>query len=318
MNLLLALLQALLLLALAPLLQGVIKQTKAWLQGRQGPPILQPYRDLRKFFWKETVVSDQSTWLSRATPYIYFTATLAAGLLLPTVAVQAPLPMAGDLIVLLGLLAAARFWLATASLDSSSHFGGMGASRELALAVFVEPALLLGALALLVPHGTLSVGAGVQAQLAAESPLGPAQGLALLAMLVVMCAETGRIPIDNPDTHLELTMFHEGMLLEFSGRHLGLLTWAAEVKQLIILTLVTDLFLPWGAFDPTSIATPAPVVRLLLAGLLYLVKLGALGVLLALIETLLAKVRILKVPEVLGSSVVFSLLALLAGFVFRG
>lgn len=309
--LLFSVVQVILLLVFAPFLQGVIKQAKAWLQGRQGPPIMQPYRDLRKWFWKETVVSEQTSWLSRGTPYVYLATALLAGLLLPTVLVQAPLPRIGDYIVLLGLLAMGRFWLSAAALDSASHFGGMGASRELALAVFVEPALLLGVLVMLLPHATTSVGSGAVGALAAEGGLGPAQGLALLSMLVVMSAETGRIPIDNPDTHLELTMFHEGMLLEFSGRHLALLTWGTEIKQLVILSLVADVFLPWGV--------PAAWGAAALLGLsLYIVKVLVLGLFLALVETALAKVRILKVPEVLGSAVVLSLLALLASYVFRG
>lgn len=309
MNLNLALLGISIGLALiaAPLLNGVIKTTKARLQNRRGPGLLQPWFDIWKYLGRESVVSQHASWLFRLAPYVYFGAHLAAAGLLPTILTASPLGGVGDVIVLVGLLALARFFLALAALDTASNFGGMGTSRELAFAALVEPALLLALFALAIPAGSTALGALVE-----DGGFSVSRIIAMGALFIVAIAETGRIPVDNPDTHLELTMAHEGMLLEYSGRPLGLLLWATHIKQLVVLSLLAALFFPWGlGRDLTAIS--------LLVGLLtYLTKLGLLGLALALVETTNVKLRIFRVPELLGAASLLGLLAVASIYLIGG
>ena len=306
MDLVLLPLQIVLLLAFAPLLQGGIKTLKARWQGRHGPSVLQPYWDLAKLISRESVVSDRASWVFRAAPAVYAAAILGAAVLVPTLARRGPAAGIGDVVVFVGLLALARFALALAALDSASTFGGMGASREVAIAALVEPTLLVVLFAVALPAGSTSF----SALAAAETP-GAGALLGFGALLVVVIAETGRIPIDNPDTHLELTMIHEGMLLEFSGRSLGVLHWATQIKQLALLALIAALFVPWGM---AAAADRAPLA--LLGGFVALaLKVGGLGVLLATIESTLAKLRIFQVPYLLGFASVLGVLAVLATYV---
>lgn len=301
-----SLLQAVVLLLMAPLLQGVIKKTKARLQNRIGPSILQPYYDLVKYMKKDAVISNHASWLTVATPYLVFSAVLTAGLLLPAFFVNPPLGFIGDLILILYLFGAARFFTALAGLDAGGSFGGMGSSREMALSAIAEPALLLAVFAVLLSGGTTRL--GLLNQILAEQNWNwfePSYLLAFLAMLIVVIAETGRIPVDNPDTHLELTMIHEGMLLEYSGRYLGLMMWAAQLKQLLILTLFVNLFFPWGFTADLNL------VHILPSLVFYFFKLIGMGIVLAFIETFYAKIRIFKVPKLLVSSMALSLLAIL-------
>jgi formate hydrogenlyase subunit 4 len=302
--------QGILVLAAAPLLNGLIKRAKARWQMRRGPGVLQPYFDLFKLFQKDDMRSEHSSWLFVVTPYVYFGAALAAALLLPTAVAHAPLA-AGDLLVVVGLLALGRFFLVLAGLDTGSAFGGEGSSREATFGALIEPALLAGLVGVAARAGTTDPSA-----LAAEGAarglalVGPAHLLAFVALLIVAIAETGRIPVDNPDTHLELTMVHEGMLLEYSGPALALLTWGALLRQLVVLTMLAGLFFPWGiaaADDTTSAAIGAGL-------LVYLLKLGALGLLLATVETAYAKLRIFRVPELLGTAFGVALLAVVAGY----
>ncbi len=223
--------QLVLVLLAAPLLNGLIKATKAALQNRRGPGLLQPAFDIAKYLGRESVRSAHASWIFQIVPYVYVGAYLAAALLVPTILARPALEGLGDAILMVGLFALARFALALAALDTASNFGGMGTSRELAFAALVEPALLLGLFALALPVGTTALGAMTEGSHLSASVL-----LAFAALFVVAIAETGRIPIDNPDTHLELTMAHEGMLLEYSGRPLGLLIWGAQVKQVAVLS----------------------------------------------------------------------------------
>lgn len=290
-------LQLLLFLAWAPLLNGVIKRTKARLQRRIGPPIWQPYRDLAKYFRKQMVISQSATWLFHITPFVHGAAVLGAALL-------APILMNGiawgDMFLLVGLLALSRFILALASLESGSSFGGMGSSREMAISVFVEPALLLTLAVLALRTGTTGLmtiatglAGGSWTNAAAASHL-----LAAGALLILTVAETGRIPVDNPDTHLELTMIHEGMVLEYSGPYLALIVWSHDIKQVIMLSLMANLALPIGLAGPLWLTLP-----------FFLGKTLVLGILLAFIETGMAKVRILKVPDLLITATALALLA---------
>jgi formate hydrogenlyase subunit 4 len=298
--------QLALLVVFAPLLQGGIKTIKARWQNRRGPGILQPYRDIAKFLGRESVVSDQASWVLRWAPAVYAAAILAAAMLVPTLARRSAAPGVGDAIVFVGLFALARFALALASLDTASNFGGMGASREVAFAALVEPGLLLAIFAVALPVGSTSLSA-----LVGDGSPNAANLLAFGALLIVAIAETGRIPIDNPDTHLELTMVHEGMLIEYSGRPLGVLHWATQVKQLAILALLAALFLPWGMAPAGDDAIPA----LLLGVVVFVLKVGALGVLLAAIETSFAKLRIFKAPDLIGLASLLGMLAVLATYV---
>jgi formate hydrogenlyase subunit 4 len=293
-------------LGLAPLLQGGIKTIKARWQGRRGPGLLQSYRDLAKLMTRESVVSDRASWVFRAAPAVYGAAILGGAILVPTVARQSAAAGLGDVIVFVGLLALARFALALAALDSASAFGGMGASREVAFAALVEPALLLVLFTSALPAGSTAFAALVGGREPRAAAL-----LAFGALLIVVIAETGRIPIDNPDTHLELTMIHEGMLLEYSGRPLAILHWLSQVKQLALLALVAALFLPWGMAAGTD---DGPTALLIGAGA-FAVKVGVLGLLLAAIETSFAKLLIFRAPYVLGFASVLGVLAVLATYV---
>ena len=293
-------------LLLAPLIQGVIRTAKARMQGRRGPGIVQPYRDVLKWLGRESVVSEQASWVFRAAPMVYAAAILLAALLVPTVAERSPLPGVADAIVFVALFALARFWLAIAAIDTGSNFGGMGASREVAFAALVEPALLLVLFAVALPVGSTSLTA-----LVGDGSPGVGDLLALGALLVVIVAETGRIPIDNPDTHLELTMIHEGMLLEYSGRPLGVLHWATQIKQLAFLSLLAALFFPWGMAGGGSHA----VDSLALGLASWLLKVTLLGLLLAVVETSYAKLRIFRAPDLIGVASVLGVLAVIATYV---
>jgi formate hydrogenlyase subunit 4 len=252
------------------------------------------------------VVSDQASWIFRWAPFVYGGAILLAAVLVPTVARRSAAAGIGDAIVFVGLLALARFALALAALDAASNFGGMGASREVAFAALVDPGLLLVLFAVALPAGSTSLSA-----LVGDGAPTAADLLAFGALLIVAIAETGRIPIDNPDTHLELTMVHEGMLLEYSGRPLGVLHWATQVKQLAVLALMAALFLPWGMADAGEHVAPA----LLLGLVAFAVKVGVLGLLLAAIETSFAKLRIFRAPDLIGLASVLGVLAVLATYV---
>lgn len=294
--------QAAVLAAAAPLTAGVIKTAKARLQSRRGPGVLQPYRDLAKFLRKGSVVSPTTSWLFAAAPGIYFAAAAGAAALTPVAAALVPGRGAGfaDLFMLLYLFALGRFFLALASLDAGSAFGGMGGSREMFIAVLAEPAILLALLTVALPAG----GTGLAAMAAAAA--GRSWDLAAMfaagAFFLVLIAETGRIPVDNPDTHLELTMVHEGMILEYSGRPLGLIHWAVAIKQLVMMTLFAALFLPGGPSD-----WPAAAQAALLAA-----KVAAVALALALAETLTNKMRLFKVPAFMAVAGVLALLALVA------
>ncbi|MDO8671568.1 MAG: NADH-quinone oxidoreductase subunit H [Dehalococcoidia bacterium] len=291
----------------SPLLNGIIKSTKAGWQIRRGPGVLQPWFDIWKYLGRESVVSKHASWLFRFAPYVYFGAHLAAAGLVPTIMIFSPLGGVGDVIVLVGLLALARFFLALAGLDTGSNFAGMGTSRELAFAALVEPAFLLALFALAIPAGSTDLGV-----LVGDGSITVSRILAMGALFIVAIAETGRIPVDNPDTHLELTMAHEGMLLEYSGRPLGLLLWATHIKQFVVLSLLVALFLPWGIGRELT----AGAIAVGLAA--YLTKLVALGLVLAVVETANVKLRIFRVPELLGAASLLGVLSITSVYLIGG
>lgn len=307
MNLALLLANLILALAIAPLLNGIIKKTKAGWQNRLGPPVLQPWFDIWKYLSRESVVSENASWVFRFAPYVYFSAHLIAAVLIPMIQYESPLSGVGDVIVLIGLLAIARFALALAALDTGSNFGGMGASRELAFASLIEPAFMLMLFAVAIPAGSTAFN-----MLVGNAEISVARILSFGALLILVIAETGRLPVDNPDTHLELTMAHEGMLLEYSGRSLGLLLWATHIKQLVMLSLVAALYIPWG------ISGDIGALPLLIGTVTYLLKLGGLGFLLAVVETANVKLRIFRVPELLGVASLLGILAITSTYVIGG
>jgi formate hydrogenlyase subunit 4 len=285
----------------APLVTGVIQKLKARLQCRRGASVWQPYRDLSKLLRKGTVQADNTSGLYAALPALVLAATLVAASLVPVVSLRGT--ALGDAILLVGLLALARFLTAIGALDAGGAFGGMGASREMTIGVLVEPALMLVVFSIALAGGTTDVGGLAAHRLAVPSFYAP-DLLALAAMLVLLLAETGRIPVDNPDTHLELTMLHEGMLLEQSGPALALMMLATHVKQLVVISLVAAIFLPAGltaSADGTALAVAAAA---------YAGKVLALAVFLALVESTYAKLRFFRLPQFLGVGYVTGFLAL--------
>ncbi|HWX21326.1 MAG TPA: NADH-quinone oxidoreductase subunit H [Candidatus Binatia bacterium] len=312
MSLFAILLQTALLLALAPLVSGCIKNWKAKLQNRRGPRPWQPYLDLAKFLRKDMVISEHASWIFRAMPYVLFTSTLLAGLMMPLVSVSAPLSLFGGVLAFVGLLALGRFFLALGGLDPASAFGGMGSSREMTIAAIAEPALMLAVFTVAITAQSTNLS---QMLVAAQGPtwrlLNPAHVLAFAALFIVLLAETGRLPVDNPATHLELTMIHEAMILEYSGHYLALIEWSASVKQLILMALLANIFFPIG------IATDLTGASLGLALIWFLAKLLALAAAVVLVETTNAKLRLFRVPDLLSAAFILAALALLSTFLFQ-
>ncbi len=305
--------QMLLVLLLAPALLGLVRKVKARLLRRRGAPILQPYRDLLRLLRKEVVLAENASWLFRVTPYLIFAATWVAAALVPTFATGLLFSWLGDLIAIIALLGAARFFLALAGMDVGTSFGGIGSSREVMIASLAEPAMMMIVFTLALIAGSTQLSTMAVFMASPAVGLRVSLGLALIALVIVAIAENGRIPVDNPATHLELTMVHEAMLLEYSGRHLALIELAAALKLLLYLSLIGCLFLPWGMARAGEGAAPE-----LIGMLVYLAKLAAVGVVLAIFETTVAKMRVFRVPEFLGAALMLGLLATLLRFVSGG
>jgi formate hydrogenlyase subunit 4 len=295
-------------LLLAPLLRGLVKRMKAALQLRQGPRLFQPYSDLAKLLGKEPVRPTTATWVFVAGPRVYFASALAATTLVPSLLASAPLEAAGGILLLVGFLALGRFALAVAALDTGSPFGGMGASREMTVGALAEPALMLALFTAGLSAGTLNLGELARRTAERGASIHPGELLAAAALFIVLLAEAGRVPIDNPATHLELTMIHEAMALEYSGPDLALVEWAAAVKELLFVTLLAGLFLPMGvatSLAPTSLAVSA---------LALLAKLFGLCLLVVLVESTNAKLRFFRVPELMAVALGLGFLALAMRF----
>jgi len=307
------LLQLLLVLALAPLLTGYIRKVKAYLLRRRGPPLLQPYRELLKLIRKEAVLAENASWIFRTAPYLIFATTLVAAALVPTFATGLLFSPAADLIAIVALLGTARFALALAGLDVGTSFGGIGASREMMIASLAEPAMLMIVFTLSLLAGSTQLSSVATFVQGPSLGLRVSLGMALVALVMVAIAENARIPVDNPSTHLELTMVHEAMILEYSGRHLAVVEAAAYLKLLLYFSLVSCMFLPWGIAGAGGDAAAFGI------GLVsYLTKLAMGGFLLAVFETATAKMRVFRVPDFLGAALMLGLLATLLLFVSRG
>jgi formate hydrogenlyase subunit 4 len=305
--------QMLLVVLLAPLVTGLVRKIKARLLRRRGPSLIQPYRDLIRLLHKEVVLANNASWLFRAAPYLIFAATWVAAALVPTFATGLMFNWTADLIALVALLGSARFFLALAGMDVGTSFGGIGSSREVMIASLAEPAMIMIVFSLALLAGTTQLSGIAQYMLSSNVGLRVTLGLAAISLVMVGIAENARIPVDNPATHLELTMVHEAMILEYSGRHLALIELSASLKLLVYLSLIACIFLPWGmapAHDPWNYFAVG-------AGA-YAAKLAVGCVALAVFETAIAKMRVFRVPAFLGAALMLGLLGALFLFVSRG
>ena len=304
--------QMLLVLLLAPLLTGFIRKVKARLLRRQGPSVFLPYRDLVRLLHKEVVLAENASWLFRVAPYLIFAATWVAAALVPTFATGLLFSWTADLIAIAALLGSVRFFLALAGMDVGTSFGGIGSSREVMIASLAEPAMLMivFTVALIAKSTQLSTISNVM--LSVHVGLRISLGLVLVGLIIVAIAENARVPVDNPATHLELTMVHEAMILEYSGRHLAVIELAASLKLLLYVSLIACIFVPWGIdFSGNAAAFPRGLIA-------YLVKLSVGGVLLGAFETSIAKMRVFRVSEFLGGALILGLLAVILLYVSRG
>lgn len=295
--------QFLIILLFSPLINGVIKKLKANMQGRRGPGIFQPYYDLIRLFKKDMVISNTCSWIFRIAPYVVFSSMLVASMIVPVITTRLAFHEMADVIALIYILGLGIFFMALAGLDAGTAFGGEGSSREMTVAVLVEPMIMLTIFTAAISAGSTNLVRITELQGAIYTP---SHVLALFAFIVAIIAETGRIPVDNPDTHLELTMIHEGMLLEYSGRYLALMEWAHYIKQMLLFTLVIDIFFPAG------IATTTEPGALITASGIYALKIFLMCFLMALIESTRAKLRFFQLPSLLGGAFVLALLSLLS------
>lgn len=302
-------LQVILLLAMAPLVRGIIARVKARFQNRRGASIFRPYQDLLKLFRKEDLVPPTASMVFRAAPLVVFAALVVASLFVPVLHDSALLGMTGDFIFIVYLLALSRFFLMLGGMDGGSAFGGLGASREALVSTLAETPLMLGLTAIFVASRTTSISGALHWTMQRDfSEFSAVHALAFVALALVAVAETGRIPVDNPTTHLELTMIHEAMTLEYSGPSLAFIEWASALKLTLISALLIGLFAPWG------IATSGSFVLIAIALFAFLLKVLVLILIIALVESAVAKLRMYLVPDFLG---VASALAILA-IVFAG
>lgn len=302
----------LLVLALAPLLTGLVRKVKARLTRRRGASVLQPYRDLRRLLAKEVVLADNASWLFRVAPYLIFALTWVAAALVPTFATGLIFSWSGDLIAITALIGTARFLLALAGMDIGTSFGGIGSSREVMIASLAEPTMLMIAVSLALIAGSTQL-SSIAIFILHFGSLRVTLALALVAFIIVAVAENARIPVDNPATHLELTMVHEAMVLEYSGRHLAMIELATALKLLLYVSAIACLFVPWGlAADAAGLDAYA------IGMVTYFAKLAAGAVALGVFETSIAKMRVFRVPNFLGAALMLSLLGVLLLFVSRG
>jgi len=298
-------------LLLAPLLSGWVNQNRAWLKNKSGPGLLQPYHMLHKLFNKESVLAEHASPLFRGAPYIVFGCMALACAIVPTLSTELPLSPAADTIALVGLLGVARVFISLAAMDVGTSFGTLGARREMLIGFLAEPALLMVLFSASLISKSTSLTTIVETLAHRDLAIYPSLAFAGVAFAMVSLAENARVPVDNPATHLELTMIHEALILEYSGRHLALLEWAASLKLFAYSCIGLALFFPWGVA-----AAQAPLA-LLLAMPALILKLAIGGVLLALLETLSAKMRIFRVPEFLATAFLLAVIGMLVHILVR-
>lgn len=307
-SVLLAVLQAAAMIIFAPLLTGIMRKAKARTQKRVGPPVLQAYYDIAKLFRKDEVVSDQASWIFRAAPWVNIASMATAALFIPVFLVYSPFGTAGDLLLVVGLFALARFFTMLAGLDVSSSFGGLGSSREMMFSAMLEPAIFLAVFVAAVTYGGTDLNTLVGTAAGSSILSHPQLIFAAIAMFVVALAETGRLPFDNPSTHLELTMVHEAMVLEYSGRGLALMELSKSVKQVILFALIANIFVPWGIAQsvlPAMVGVGAAA---------FAAKVLAISVLVALLESSVAKWRLFRLPDLIAVSVASSMIGMVLYF----
>ncbi|HCG98304.1 MAG TPA: formate hydrogenlyase [Actinobacteria bacterium] len=300
-----------LVLLVSPLMVNLIKKIKAHFQCRRGPGLLQGYYDLWKLLKKDAVISEHASWIFRATPYVVFSATLLAAAIIPAFTVLPPIGRVGDVIAVIYLLGLARFFTALAGLDTASSFGGMGSSREMMISSLAEPVIITALFVLAITAGSTNLSEIISSSLT-SGYMQPSYLLILLALLIVVIAETGRVPVDNPATHLELTMVHEAMVLEYTGRDLALIEWASSIKLMLLLTLIANVFLPWG------IARETTWVFMLSGIAAIVIKVTVLASIIAVVESSTAKLRLFRVPELIGGSFALAMLALILRITGKG
>jgi formate hydrogenlyase subunit 4 len=301
--------QMFLVLLIAPAVVSIIRIVKARLMRRQGPPLLQGYRDLLKLCRKEAVIAENASWLFRSAPYLIFALTWVAAALIPTFAAGLMFNWAADAVALVAILGAARALLALAGMDIGTSFGGIGSSREMMIATLAEPAMLLVVLTMSIAGGTTRLPEIAGFFLTQPLAVRVSLALAIMALVIVALAENARIPVDNPTTHLELTMVHEAMVLEYSGRHLAMIEAAGQLRLVAYLTLIACLFAPFG-----MAAADAGVAAWLAGAFYYLLKLGIAAVVLGVWEVSIAKMRVFRISEFLGIAFIFAFLAILLSF----
>jgi formate hydrogenlyase subunit 4 len=311
--LLVQLIQMSLVIGLSPLLTGVVRQVKARIQRRRGPPLLQPYRDLRRLMLKEVVLAENASWLFRVMPYLMLSITWVAAALVPTFATGLMFSWTGDLIVIAGLLGAARFAQALAGLDVGTSFGGIGSSREVMFASLAEPATIMIVFCVALIAGSTQLSTIADHMATGQVGLRVSLALALIALIIVALAENARIPVDNPATHLELTMVHEAMVLEYSGRHLAMIELAAMLKLTLYIAMIACVFFPLGMANGPAQPLPDAI-----GAVTWLAKMAVGGVALGIAEMSVAKMRVFRVPNFLGAALMLGLLGVLLLFVSRG
>ncbi len=298
------LIQVLVLLALAPLLTGVIRKTKARTQKRIGASILQPYYDLLKLVRKDEVISDQTSWIFRACPWVNFAATATAAFFIPVFLVYTPFGLVGDLLLVVGLFALGRFFTMLAGLDVASSFGGLGSSREMMISSLLEPALFLSIFVVAITYGGTNLSTLIGASANSSFLPHPQIIFAAIGLFIIILGETGRLPFDNPATHLELTMVHETMILEYSGKSLALMEWSQSIKQIILFTLMINIFVPWGI--SSSILLPSLAVGFLT----FIGKISLFGIFVAFMESSVAKWRLFRIPDLVAIAIATSMIGI--------
>ncbi len=306
-----AIVKTLIVVLVAPLLAGWVKWLKCRLQNRQGPPPWQPYQDLLRLSRKHVVLADTASPIFRIAPYIVFSVTILAVSIVPVITVQLPVAALADVIALVGFLALGRFFLALAGMDVGTAFGGMGSSREVTISSLAEPALLMAFFTLAMNVSSTNLSTVIANLAQRDFTLYPSLIFSSMGLILVAIAETGRIPIDNPATHLELTMIHEAMILEYSGRHLALMEWASMLKLTLYSLLIVNLIVPWG------VALTLVPSDLAFAALIVTGKLLLWGLILAVSETIQAKMRLFRAPQYLGLAFILSLLGMMSHIILE-
>ena len=313
-NFVYVLVQISVILLVAPLVNGIIKKVKAFTQKRKGTPLLQMYFDLYKLLRKTSVVSEVSSWIFKATPYLVFSTSVAAALLVPVTTMIVPQNLPGDIIMLVSIFALGRFFMMSAALDTGSTFGGMGSSREAMISSLIEPSILVSLFTVGLISKSTSVFKIMNAMKDTGIPLiHPVYIMVFLALLTIIITETSRIPVDDPSTHLELTMVHEAMILEYSGRHLALMEFGAAIKQLIFITLLVNILIPHD-----QLITITGISAVALSLLIYLIKVICVSIIIAIIEVNTVKLRFFSIPNLAALSFILSFLGFLQYFVLGG